>query len=211
MLSLTLSNQEPRSRNAQVAAYHATQHKKLGGTARTVNSIRIKKEFPDDDSDNRFVCPSDSASSIVSTSHSAVAVRSEAVIAAETDRKHNAWAKVHMAKAIEENANVAKKMAEFDAIEKKLMLLERMRGVMGEADYTARVKELLDTMPDTKLFAKQCEVVCIGEEGTSDAEAANNEASNKKKIEVVCIDEDEDVSKVVEDESILKSNDDMIK
>jgi hypothetical protein len=26
-------------RNAQVAAYHATQHKKLGGTARTVNSI----------------------------------------------------------------------------------------------------------------------------------------------------------------------------
>ncbi len=52
-------------RNAQVAAYHATQHKKLGGTARTVNSIWIKKEFPDDNSDNRFVCPSDSASSTV--------------------------------------------------------------------------------------------------------------------------------------------------
>ena len=108
-----------------------------------MNSIRIKKEFRDDDSDNRFVCPSDSASSIVSTSHSAVAVRSEAFIAAETDRKHNAWAKVHMAKAIEENANVAKKMAEFDAIEKKLTLLERMRGVMGEADYTAIEKEFL--------------------------------------------------------------------
>jgi hypothetical protein len=144
-------------------------------------------------------------------SNSSVAVCPEAVIAAETDRKHSAWAKVHMAKANEENANVAKKMAEFDAIEKKLTLLERMRGVMGEADYTARVKELLvDTMPDTKLFAKQCEVVCIGEESTTDAEAANNEASGKKKNEVVCVDEDEDVSKVVKDEVILESNDDVI-
>jgi hypothetical protein len=45
--------------------------------------------------------------------------------------------------SIEENANVAKKIAEFDAIEKKLTLLERMRGVMGEADYTAIEKEFL--------------------------------------------------------------------
>jgi hypothetical protein len=86
MLSLTLSNQEPRSRNAQVAAYHATQHKKLGGTARMENFIRIKKEFPDDNADISFVCPSDSASSIVATSNSSVAVCSEAVIAAETGR-----------------------------------------------------------------------------------------------------------------------------
>ena len=141
-------------------------------------------EFPEDDNaDNRFVCPSDSASSIVATSNSSVAVRSEAGIAAGTDRKHNVWAKVHVAKAIEENANnVAKKMAEFNAIENKLTLLERMRGEMGEADYTARVKELLDTMPDTKLFAKQCEVICIDKESTSNAAAADNdEASSKKK------------------------------
>ena len=144
------------------------------------------------------------------TSNSSVAVCPEAAIAAETDRKHSAWARVHMAKANEENADVAKKMAEFDAIEKKLTLLERMRGAMGEADYTARVKELLDTMPDTKLFAKQCEVMCIGEGSPTDAEAANNKASGKKKNEVVCIDEDEDVSKVVKDEVILESNDDVI-
>ena len=147
-----------------------------------MNSIRINKEFPDDNADNRFVSPSDSASSIVATSNSSVAVRSEAGIAAETDRKHNVWAKVHMTKAIEENANVAKKMAEFNAIENKLTLLEQMRGEMGEADYTARVKELLDTMPDTKLFAKQCEVICIDKDSTSNAAAANNdEASSKKK------------------------------
>ncbi|KAI2512245.1 hypothetical protein MHU86_2121 [Fragilaria crotonensis] len=180
-------------RNAQVAAYRTTQHKKKRANT-AVNSSRIKKEFPDDEDDNRFVCPSDSASSstVMPSKSFTVAVRSEAVIAAETDRKHNAWAKVHMAKAIEENANVAKKMAEFDAIEKKLMLLERFRGVMEDAEYNARVKEVLDTMPETKLFAKQCEVVCIGEESPHDnpakeslrntvATTKNDEAYGKEK------------------------------
>ena len=73
---------------------------------------------------------------------------------------------------------------------------------MGEADYIAREKEFLDTMPEAKLFAKQCEGVRSGEESTSNVVAADNASSSKKKREVICIDEEVVTSKVVDDEDV---------
>jgi hypothetical protein len=80
------------------------------------------------------------------------------------NRKHVVWSKVHMAKAMEQSANANNKLAELDAIEKSLSLLDKMRKVMGEVAYIARVRDLATSMPDTSSFARDCEVICIGDD-----------------------------------------------
>ena len=92
-------------------------------------------------------------------------------------QKHHAWAQVHLAKALEENANVGRKMAEMDAFEKHLSFLERTRDDLGEEDYKARVKALVLDMPTTKNFSKNCEVICISDDDT----AADHEYGKKRK------------------------------
>ena len=69
-----------------------------------------------------------------------------------------------MAKAMEQSANANNKLAELDAIEKSLSLLDKMREVMGEVAYNARVRSLAQLMPDTSSFARDCEVICIGDD-----------------------------------------------
>ena len=80
------------------------------------------------------------------------------------NRKHVVWSKVHMAKAMEQSANANNKLAELDAIKKSLSLLDIMREVMGEVAYNARVRSLAQSMPDTSSFARDCEVICIGDD-----------------------------------------------
>ena len=96
-------------------------------------------------------------------------------------QKHHSWAHVHMAKAMEENANVARKMAEMDAFEKRLSFLERTRDILGEEDYKARVKALVLDMPTTKNFSKNCEVICIDDEYDDDDDVDTNDHGKKKK------------------------------
>ena len=80
------------------------------------------------------------------------------------NRKHVVWSKVHMAKAMEQSANANSKLAELDAIEKSLSLLDKMRKVMGEVAYVAHVRDLATSMPDTSSFVRDCEVICIGDD-----------------------------------------------
>jgi hypothetical protein len=108
------------------------------------------------------------------------------------NQKHQVWAKVHMAKAMEESANVAKRLAEFEAIEKCLSVLERTRMVIGEIEFTAGVKGLVASMPKTGRLAQQCEVICIGDDDVIDLCDSDNEDDKKatmirrkKKTEVV--------------------------
>jgi len=77
------------------------------------------------------------------------------------NQKKALWAKVHMAKAMAESANVTRKLGEIDAHEKNLTLLERFRHVLGEDMYKARVQELFSSMPSPMSFADDCAVICI--------------------------------------------------
>lgn len=81
-----------------------------------------------------------------------------------TNQRHATWAKVHMAKAMEENANVARKLGEIEAVAKSLSILAKIRDVLGEEVYASRVKDIVASIPHPKSFAKECVVVCIDDE-----------------------------------------------
>ncbi len=73
-------------------------------------------------------------------------------------------AKVHMAKAMAESANVTtgRKLGEIDTHEKNLKhLLEKFRHVLGEDVHKARVQELFSSMPSPTLFVDKNAVICI--------------------------------------------------
>lgn len=93
----------------------------------------------------------------------AAAVRQEPTEVETITQKHTTWAKVHMAKAMEENANVTRKLGEIEALEKTLAILEKNRHVIGDAEYDARVRDILFSLPNPKSFAKECVVICIGD------------------------------------------------
>jgi hypothetical protein len=80
------------------------------------------------------------------------------------NQKHATWAKVHMAKAMEENANVARKLGELQALKESLAILETIRHVIGEEEYKTRVKDFVSSIPNPKSFAKECVVICIGDD-----------------------------------------------
>jgi hypothetical protein len=65
---------------------------------------------------------------------------------------------------MKKSANANNKLAELDAIKKSLSLLDKMRKVMGEVADVARVRDLATSMPDTSSFARDCEVICIGDD-----------------------------------------------
>ena len=92
----------------------------------------------------------------------------ENAAAKNKNEKQQVWAKVHMAKAMEESSNVQRKLGEIEAHEKNLNLLDRLRDVIGEEVYLARVRSLFATIAEpTKAFAKECEVVVIDDDDDS--------------------------------------------
>jgi hypothetical protein len=53
------------------------------------------------------------------------------------------WAKVRIAKAMEQNSNVTSRLGRVEELEKTLNLLERIRPVIGETVYKERIDCLL--------------------------------------------------------------------
>lgn len=97
------------------------------------------------------------------------------------NQKKALWAKVVMAKAMAESANVTRKLGEIDAHKRNLNLLERYRhDVIGENVYNARVLELLTSMPSPKSFADNCAVICI--DGDDDAICERQDSPSNKEI-----------------------------
>ena len=96
------------------------------------------------------------------------------------------WAKVHMAKAMQESANVARRLGEIEATDKSLGILDRMRPIIGEEAYMERVKLLFASIPLPTSFAKDCEVICV-DAGDSEQEEDNDKSVSEDGISNVRI------------------------
>ena len=57
------------------------------------------------------------------------------------------WAKVLASKSQAENTNIAKRMGKMEELEKAMTLLDKMRKVIGEDNYKAKVVSVLDAFP----------------------------------------------------------------
>ena len=86
---------------------------------------------------------------------------SDKVLTIAQNQKKALWAKVVMAKAMAESANVTRKLGEIDAHERNLNLLEKYRPVIGDEVYHAHVLELLTSLPSPKSFADNCVVIAL--------------------------------------------------
>ena len=65
------------------------------------------------------------------------------------------WAKVHSAKALQVSSKVASRLGRIDELEKTLNLLDRMRKVIGEDSYKARVDTVLASLPDPSSYVNE--------------------------------------------------------
>ena len=88
----------------------------------------------------------------VAATAAASAAAAKQVEEANKNLNHAMCANVHMAKAMEESANVARKLGEIEAHEKNLSFLDQLRPVIGEEMYLARVRRLLASIPEPKTF-----------------------------------------------------------
>ena len=176
--------------------------KVLNNIANTVNSRAVVRHKAQND---RFKKTGDNNHKVLVKIKNEFRGRSSTLVrhgqeSATRAQKHHSWAQVHMAKAMEENANVSRKMAEMDAFEKRLSFLEWTRDVLGEEDYKARVKALVLDIPTAKNFSKNCAVICIDNDDTS----AEHEYGKKRKTEIKI--KEEDIWSGDEEESTNRSS-----
>ena len=68
------------------------------------------------------------------------------------------WAKVLASKSQAENTNIAKRMGKMEELEKAMTLLDKMRKVIGEDNYKAKVVSVLDAFPVFSTFEEQAEL-----------------------------------------------------
>lgn len=78
------------------------------------------------------------------------------------------WAKVHTAKAMEQNSNVASRLGRVEELEKTLNLLDRIRPVIGEADYRERIDCLAASLPNLGTYNAEVEVIVIDDDEEDD-------------------------------------------
>jgi hypothetical protein len=71
------------------------------------------------------------------------------------------WAKVHTARAIAEQSNVAKRAGKMNELEKMLNLLDRMRPVLGDELYNQKVIDLAASMPNPANYNANVEVIDV--------------------------------------------------
>ena len=78
------------------------------------------------------------------------------------------WAKVHTAKALEETANLGRRMGQLDELEKHFNLLDRMRGVIDEEQYLAGVRNIASALPNPNTFNEAVVVNLLDDEDEND-------------------------------------------
>ena len=75
-------------------------------------------------------------------------------------------------KSIAENTNIAKRMGKMEELEKAMALLDKMRPVIGEGVYVAKVQAVLAAFPAFDTFHSEVEVIEI-----DDDDAVNDSVS----------------------------------
>jgi len=78
------------------------------------------------------------------------------------------WAKVHTAKALEETANLGRRIGQLDELEKHFNLLDRMRGVIDEEQYLAGVRNIASALPNPNTFNEAVVVNLLDDEDEND-------------------------------------------
>jgi hypothetical protein len=76
------------------------------------------------------------------------------------NRTRIAWARVNSAKALQVSSKVASRLGRFDEVIKTLDILDRMRPVIGESVYTARVDAALASLPDPTSYTREINGDC---------------------------------------------------
>ena len=71
------------------------------------------------------------------------------------------WAKVLASKSQAENTNIAKRMGKMEELEKAMTLLDKMRKVIGEDNYKARVVSVLDAFPVFSSFDACVDIIDV--------------------------------------------------
>jgi hypothetical protein len=74
------------------------------------------------------------------------------------------WAKVHTARAVAVQSNVAKRAGKVNELGKMLDLLDRMRPVIGDVEYKKRVSDLAASMPNPASYNADVEVIDVNAE-----------------------------------------------
>jgi hypothetical protein len=74
------------------------------------------------------------------------------------------WAKVHTARAVAVQSNVAKRAGKVNELGKMLDLLDRMRPVIGDVEYKKRVSDLAASMPNPASYNADVEVIDVDAE-----------------------------------------------
>ena len=99
---------------------------------------------------SRHCNPRASATAMAAVSVSTVAVEKKIL-----------WAKVLTSKSIAENTNIAKRMGKMEELEKAMSLLDKMRTVIGEEAYTAKVQAVLAAFPAFDTYHAEVDVIEI--------------------------------------------------
>jgi hypothetical protein len=93
-------------------------------------------------------------------------------------QKGDIWAKVRVAKAMEQTSNVGIRMAKIEELEKTLNLLDRIRPTIGESAYEKKVQSLLGALPNPESFSKDVEVIVLHDSSDDDCAKNSNPSGN---------------------------------
>ena len=81
------------------------------------------------------------------------------------------WAKVLISKSQAENTNIAKRMGKMEELEKAMILLDKMRPVIGEEQYFANVRSVLAAFPVFATFDAKVDIVDLSTDDDDNAPA----------------------------------------
>jgi hypothetical protein len=98
------------------------------------------------------------------------------------------WAKVRIAKAMEQNSNVTSRLGRVEELEKTLNLLERIRPVIGEAVYKERIDCLAASLPNLDTYKTEVEVIVIDDDEVAedDQNHSNHDSSSSDEESINC-------------------------
>jgi hypothetical protein len=87
------------------------------------------------------------------------------------------WAKVLISKSQAENTNIAKRMGKMEELEKAMILLDKMRPVIGEEQYFANVRSVLAAFPVFATFDAKVDVIDLSTDDDDNAPVLSTTAA----------------------------------